>query len=92
MQWALLMCLEVELGMLFTRHVNRAGWILLCREPLWTLVCAGVLHMFLYTSAPLPIKSCLLALRVIKCLSLWESSLLGASYESGQAWPVSFPS
>lgn len=50
----------------------------------------SVLHMFLHTSAPLPMKLCLLALRVVKCVSLWEPSLLGASYEPGQAWPVSF--
>lgn len=47
-------------------------------------------HMFLHTNAPLPMKSCLLALRVVKCPSLLEPRLLGASYEPGQAWLVSF--
>lgn len=90
MQWAFLTCQELELRMLFTRHMNHAGGILPCRGPPWTPVCAGVLHVFLHTSAPLHMKSCLLALRVVRCLSLWESSLLGATYESGQAQPVSF--
>lgn len=86
----MLMWQELELGMLLTGHVNCASGTLLCREPLGTPACAGVLHMFLHTNAPLPMKSCLLALRVIKCPSLREPSLLGASYEPGQAWLVSF--
>lgn len=86
---------ELELVMLLTGHVNCACGTLLCREPLGTPACAGVLHMFLHhmflhTNAPLPMKSCLLALRVVKCPSLLEPRLLGASYEPGQAWLVSF--
>lgn len=32
---------------------------------------------------PVHMKLCLLALMAVKCLSLWEPSLLGASYEPG---------
>lgn len=57
-RWALLMWQELELVMLLTGHVNRAGGVLPCRELLWapcTRRNAACVHA--HTSAPSPMKS-----------------------------------
>ena len=57
-RWALLMWQELELVMLLTGHVNRAGGVPPCRELLRApCVRRSAARVYAHTSAPSPMKS-----------------------------------